>query len=65
VNALSVCAGRRAYLLPRPAVLTPWWSVGVALASVAVPSSIYTSLVVCSPPPSIPVRARRVGRWGG
>jgi hypothetical protein len=27
-------------------VLTPWWSVGVAFASIAIPSSIYTSLVM-------------------
>ncbi|HET7513631.1 MAG TPA: hypothetical protein VFJ60_02360 [Gaiella sp.] len=33
------------YLLARR-LLTPWWSIGVALASVAVPSSIYTSLVM-------------------
>lgn len=33
------------YFLARR-LLTPWWSVGVALGSVAVPSSIYTSLVM-------------------
>lgn len=33
------------YFLARR-LLTPWWSVGVALASLAVPSSIYTSLVM-------------------
>jgi hypothetical protein len=32
------------YLLARR-LLTPWWSFGVATASVAIPSSIYTSLV--------------------
>jgi hypothetical protein len=33
------------YFLARR-LLTPWWAVGVALASLAVPSSIYTSLVM-------------------
>jgi hypothetical protein len=33
------------YLLARR-LLSPWWSVGVAAASVAIPSSMYTSLVL-------------------
>jgi len=33
------------YLVARR-LLSPWWSVGVAAASVAIPSSVYTSLVL-------------------
>jgi hypothetical protein len=46
VNALLFAlAAVPIYFLARR-LLTPWWSVGVALASIAVPSSIYTSLVM-------------------
>ena len=46
VNAtLFALAAVPVYLLARR-LLSPWWSVGVAALSVAIPSSIYTSLVL-------------------